>query len=138
MSLTAGAHTQGSLYRPTRGDYVLGVLLLAASCAGFVMLYAPPPPIRANQAVVFLNGQRVGEWALTGREAIQEKVAGGALTLEIADGRVRVLDSQCARKWCQAHGWISQPGETIVCLPSRILVEIQGEKAPDDVDVVGY
>ncbi|MCR4401297.1 MAG: NusG domain II-containing protein [Firmicutes bacterium] len=52
---------------------------------------------------------------------------GHSVTVEITeDGRARVLDSDCPDRVCVRTGWIDQPGETIVCLPNRVVVKIQG------------
>ncbi len=64
-----------------------------------------------------------------------------------ADGRVRMARSDCPDQVCVRTGWIAAPGKTIVCLPNRIVVRIEGETgagaddaspAPDAVDVVAY
>jgi hypothetical protein len=55
--------------------------------------------------------------------------------LEISDGRVRMIDSACPDKLCVKTGWISSPGESIVCLPNRVVIEIRsGEGGPDVVN----
>jgi len=49
-----------------------------------------------------------------------------------ADKGARILDSDCPAKICVHTGWIRMPGETIVCLPNKILLEIQGTKEEYD------
>jgi hypothetical protein len=52
-------------------------------------------------------------------------------TLEILEngsgsGQVRIEESSCPDKVCVKTGWISRPGQAIVCLPHRIVVRIEG------------
>lgn len=70
------------------------------------------------------------------RSTIMVKSAEGYLYVEISDGKVRVLDSTCPDKLCVHQGWISNVGETIVCLPNRITISIVGGN--EGVDSVSY
>ena len=51
----------------------------------------------------------------------------GNNTLIIEDGYAYVTDSDCPDKICEQMGKISKPGETIVCLPHKLVVEISDE-----------
>ena len=44
----------------------------------------------------------------------------------IENGTVYMKDADCPDKLCEKTGKISKNGETIVCLPHRVVVEIQG------------
>lgn len=48
-----------------------------------------------------------------------------------------VVDVICPDKLCQKTGKIERVGQSIVCLPNKVLVEIQG-KTESDVDQVTY
>lgn len=51
----------------------------------------------------------------------------GSVNVRIRDGQVRVTESSCPDKWCTRMGKISNPGESIVCLPSKIFLVIREE-----------
>lgn len=57
--------------------------------------------------------------------------AGQEIVVEISargeDGKVRVARSTCPDKVCVRTGWISKPGQTIVCLPNKTVVRIEGD-----------
>jgi len=53
--------------------------------------------------------------------------------LEISGGKVRMIDSACPDKLCVKSGWISRQGESIVCLPNRVVIEITGGEGGPDV-----
>lgn len=48
--------------------------------------------------------------------------------VEIKDGKVSVTAASCKNQVCVRHGAISAPGESIVCLPNRLVVSIEGSK----------
>lgn len=55
-----------------------------------------------------------------------EGYQGGSNTVVIENGTVYMKDADCSDKLCEKTGKISKNGETIVCLPHRVVVEIQG------------
>lgn len=55
-----------------------------------------------------------------------EGYQGGSNTVVIENGTVYMKDADCPDKLCEKTGKISKNGETIVCLPHRVVVEIQG------------
>ena len=57
---------------------------------------------------------------------IVEGYQGGSNTVVIENGTVYMKDADCPDKLCEKTGKISKNGETIVCLPHRVVVEIQG------------
>jgi hypothetical protein len=46
-------------------------------------------------------------------------------TIEVRDDRIRMKSATCSDQVCVNFGFISKSGETIVCLPHKILIEIQ-------------
>ena len=53
---------------------------------------------------------------------------------EIRDGQVRMLHANCRNHDCIQQGAISRTGETIVCLPHKVVLEVTGGE--EDFDVV--
>ena len=43
----------------------------------------------------------------------------------ISGGKVSVTEASCKNQVCVKHGVISRPGESIVCLPNRMVVRIE-------------
>lgn len=79
-------------------------------------------------AVVKVDGNIVEKLDLK-RENITEVSGydGGVNKIEVKDGKVRMMSADCPDELCVKTGWISKTGETIVCLPHRVVVEITGE-----------
>lgn len=63
---------------------------------------------------------------------------GVTLTVETTDGSgVRVMSSDCPTQDCVHTGAISKGGQSIVCLPGRMVIRLVGGAAdPDAVDAV--
>lgn len=85
-------------------------------------------------ADVYLNG-RLEEIRPLDRDGIFRLDEAG-MTLEVRNSRIRVADSDCPKHTCARMGWISRPGQTIVCAPNRLLVQIRGGQ--DGIDAVTY
>ncbi|MDR0425692.1 MAG: NusG domain II-containing protein [Clostridiales bacterium] len=49
------------------------------------------------------------------------------LTVVIEGGRAYVVGAACPDKLCEAHPSIGRSGESIVCLPQRIVIKIVGD-----------
>lgn len=60
-----------------------------------------------------------------GDEKIDIRTASGYNTLEIKDQSIKVIDADCRDKICEKSGFISEPGQLIVCLPHKLMVEIK-------------
>lgn len=58
--------------------------------------------------------------------------------LEIGDGKVRVIEADCPDQLDVKQGYISKPGEVIVCLPNKLVIEIMGEVEDNDVDYISH
>ena len=59
---------------------------------------------------------------------------GNTNRVEIKDGRVRMIEASCPNHLCIRQGWISLEGQSIVCLPNKVVVRIEGSgNGPDFV-----
>lgn len=58
--------------------------------------------------------------------------------LEIGDKKVRVIEADCPDKIDVKQGYIERVGETLVCLPNKLVIEIKGISKEDDIDIMSY
>ncbi len=61
-------------------------------------------------------------------ETITVKNKGYELTLVAEKGKIRVLDADCPDKICVHAGWLMEQGDNAICMPSEIVVMIEGEE----------
>ena len=62
---------------------------------------------------------------------------GGSNTLVIADGAVWMKTANCPDKICVHHPKISRSGESIICLPHRLVITVTDSRQADEVDLAG-
>ena len=56
--------------------------------------------------------------------------------IEIEQKSVRVEAAECRNQICVHTGWISQPGQMIVCAPNKLVLLIKGKGG--EVDAIAY
>ena len=63
----------------------------------------------------------------TGAEKKRIKIPGriGRCVLVIEDGKAYMEEADCPNQICVHHSPVSHKGETIVCLPNRVVIEVQ-------------
>lgn len=105
-------------------------LLLAAGIllvAGILYLLFRPGQGGA-WAVVTAGGQEIARYPLSEERTV---TIGGEdyNILQISGGAAAVIEANCGDHTCVRTGAASREGETIVCLPHRLVVRIEGGKA---------
>jgi hypothetical protein len=61
----------------------------------------------------------------------------GYVKVKVTNGKAKVIESSCHDGWCKRMGWIDSPGDSAVCLPSRIMIVIENQKgAGEGADAV--
>ncbi len=109
---------------------LLGVLLLLALlCTAIYFLYFHK---QGSLVLVTVDGSLYGEYSLN-EDLILDL---GTNRLQIQNGRVSMLEADCPDLICVHHKAISRTGETIICLPNRIIVQILGEPDTSVPDAV--
>ncbi|WP_461204973.1 NusG domain II-containing protein [Clostridium sp. DL1XJH146] len=61
-------------------------------------------------------------------ETINIETYEGINVIEIHDGGVEIIESDCFDHICENTGFITEVGEMIVCLPHAVVVEIKGDE----------
>ncbi len=125
----------------TKGDKILIVVLVVLSITsffGFRTLFAGQGKIASIQ----VDGEEIMrltfDSGLVGK-TYPIRTSFGYNLLEVGDGRIRAIDADCPDKLDVKQGWISMPGEIIVCLPNRLVVEVIGENPEQTViDHINY
>lgn len=88
------------------------------------------------QAVVTIDGREYGTYPLSEDTRVRiESENEGYNILLIEDGAASIEEASCPDKICVRHKHIDKTGETLVCLPNKVVVEIKnGEEAEVDAD----
>lgn len=123
----------------TRGDKLLlaGLLLAALLSAG--LLYGRLPLLHSEaatlRAVISVRGTiiRTIQLPTAGRTRFVVQGRVGPSTIEIDGARLRILEAPCPEQICVRQGWISRPGQSVICMPGEILIRIEGAAPVDAV-----
>ncbi|MDO4453661.1 MAG: NusG domain II-containing protein [Eubacteriales bacterium] len=116
-----------------RNSFILGaVCILAASGAGIA---AKMGREQGSQVIVFQDGAEQGRYLLSEEQdveiALNQENQEGKNILRIRDGSADMIYADCPDQLCVNQKEIDKVGETIVCLPHKIVVEVEGEKQSD-------
>ena len=124
-----------------KADFLLlGALLLFAFAGSILLARAQKAP--GETVRVTVDGEVYGEYPLSQDAEIflpptnDSSADGfhGENVIVIAGGEVRMREADCKNQVCVRTGSISRPGQTIVCLPHRVVVTIlKGEEVLDAV-----
>jgi len=122
--------------RAMRRLTVFDVLLIAAvvlsSVAVLIRSWRAATPDAVVQVQV--SGRLVEVLPLDRNRTVDVPAAGGEVEITVQDRRVRISQSDCPKRICVRSGWISRPGQTIVCVPRKLLVQISGAKPAHDAE----
>lgn len=111
-----------------RNDWILiGGILIATGMVLVVirLVFFQGTGQAGTKAVVTLDGNLILEQELTTDCRIPIQTEQGYNVFEIVDGIAVISEADCRDQICVEHTGISKQGESIVCLPHRLVVEIQ-------------
>ena len=89
---------------------------------------------------IFSNNNLYATYDLPVKEPIKLRIDSqyGHNVVIVEDSGASMLESDCKDQGCGKEGTISKPGQMVVCLPNRLVVQIVGIKKDDNVDAVSY
>lgn len=96
---------------------VLGLGLSWLSIAGSVT---------GQKAVVTVSGKVYGSYDLSRNQSVTIKHKGHTNKFSIKDGYVQMTYSDCKNQICVKKGRINETNQSIVCLPNKIVITIEG------------
>lgn len=108
--------------RPRLWDLALlaGILLLAGGLILILHFCAED----GVEAVVTVDGEEVARLSLDRDHEITIPTEAGVHRIRVQDGQVSVVEAPCRDQICVHHAPASVAGETIVCLPCRLVVTV--------------
>ena len=111
-----------------RRDLVLLAVFLLIGGAALLFQLARPSAA-GGVAEVSVDGEPVAALPLSeDGEMVIEGYGGGENTLVIRDGEADIVAATCPDGVCVRHRPVSREGESIICLPNRVVVTIRGGK----------
>lgn len=111
-----------------KADIILLILLVVIGVVSTV--YVTASKSGGDTVLVEKNGELFGTYSLFEDKEIDVPAIDTITTdlhVSIKNGSVEVTESGCANQVCVKHSAISQTGESIICLPNRVVVKIEGK-----------
>ena len=118
-----------SWLRSHRNDILLVVVLLLLS--GALALFLRLTRQDGGIVSVQVDGEALFELPLNEDRSLVLGEGEHTNTLVIADGQAQVTEASCPDQICVRQGAIQYAGESIVCLPHKLVVTVQGGPPPD-------
>ena len=116
-----------------KADIVLFILLvLLGGALAFPALFMSSG---GDTVKVTVNGKLYGTYKLSEDKEITISKSGHINKFRIKDGTVDMIKASCKNQICVHEAKISRSGQSIVCLPNRVSIVIEG-KGGDDYDTV--
>ena len=102
-----------------KGDIIIIISVLALIIASSALLFFGKDGGRT--VTVKENNEVVYKGSLYENKVIELK----GNTVEIKDGAVTVTNADCKNHICVNHAAITEKGESIICLPNKVIAEIE-------------
>lgn len=112
-----------------RRDIILFLVLIVLGAGSFVLIKTNLKP--GNEADVYIDGSLVQTIDMTKDDTYVFDTEKGTNTVTVADGEICVTEADCPDKICVNMGWVSRSGETITCLPHKLVIEVHNDKKND-------
>lgn len=104
-------------------DLIAAAVLIAVIIAVVVTALKP----KGSEVQIYVDGQLEYTYELSNNRVVTLEKNGHKNVIEIKDGRVSMIESDCRNQICVNSGAISEVGQQIVCLPNKIIVVITGD-----------
>lgn len=105
-------------------ELIIIAILLLISLGGIALFYCLNATDQPLTVRVSRDGEVIAALPLSQDHSETFSNAAGTNTLVISNGTADITEADCPGQVCVATHSISSPGETIVCLPHKLIVEI--------------
>lgn len=131
--------------RPTRWDALIVLLVVLCAVASAMTIWGGQERTDQVTVVVSVDGEEVDRFAITelpDGNGLVYSHNGYTLRLGMSypiypdKPCIRVVESDCPTQDCVHTGEIYRAGQSIVCLPARIIIQLEGTPADGGPDVV--
>lgn len=89
----------------------------------------------ATYAVITVGGKPYDKIKLTGHKGETKyliKTPNGNNLVLLKDEKIAVIDADCPDEVCTESGFITKPGQSLICLPHKLSIAIEGAQVETD------
>lgn len=119
------SNTHGTSIMKRRNEFILVAILAVLIITAFIFMriqqtkdaFTVEVSIDGKETATYQLNEKIDTWI--------DGYQGGKNHLIINDSTVKIEEADCPDKLCVKQGVISKSGETVVCLPHRVVVTIK-------------
>lgn len=123
----------------TKGDKILIVLVIILALSSLAYIRKQAFSQDEKYVSIQVDGEEIKQ-ILFDKQLIDHEIPieseFGYNLLELGDEKVRVTEASCPDQIDVKQGYISNVGETIVCLPNKLVIEIKGIEEDGEIDTM--
>ena len=106
-------------------DIILIAVILVIALFGYAAIKMTQKD--GKEVVITVDGKEVYQTPISKDQTYEIPVKNGVNIMQIKDGKVTMKEADCKDQICADHKAIEKSGETIVCLPHKVVIEIKSE-----------
>ena len=114
---------------------IIALLIVGSFIPAVIFKYNNKENLDGNYAVISVKGEEYEKVQLTGNAKdrdIKIETDLGTNIIQVRDEKIGMLETTCPDGICKFPEFIYKPGEVIVCLPNRVVIEVKSNEV--DVD----
>jgi len=115
-----------------KADIILACVLVIAGLASSYLLSFGKPA--GSEVVITCGGEKFASYSLHEDREVTVKQNGHLNKVTIKDSTVSMNFSDCSGQDCVHQHSISKSGESIICLPNKVVIQIKGKS--DEYDSI--
>ena len=112
------------MYNLKKADFILLSFIVLISI--LLLLIFGRSSISVNKKLeIYVGNELYGSYSLNDDRDIK---IGNTNTCEIKEGKVKMTYADCRDHLCEKSGQISDPGQSIICIPNQVSLIITGDE----------
>lgn len=88
---------------------------------------------KANIANVYYENKLILEIDLSINKTYEVSGDNGKVVIEVLNNQIRVVEENSPYQICSKQGFVSKSGESIICLPNKIIIELPSDELDTEV-----
>jgi hypothetical protein len=110
------------------------IIIIMITSVFFIITSVIKKGTSPNTVKITISGLEYASYSLYNDREVEISNGYGNNKIVINNGMVFISEADCPDKYCVKHKPISKSGESVICLPHKLVVEITGENdVVDDI-----
>ncbi len=109
-----------------KNEWILIMIIIGVASIVFLVSTFFIERKQGNQVEIKVENEVVGIFSLNENREIEIPLQGGLVNIaRIENGAIEMVKANCPDKVCIGFGKIKNVGETIICLPHKVVIQIK-------------